>query len=54
MELEMAWVGPQVVWGRVSGNHQGEKNSISQVDGDSGMAAACICTLGGGGGSTKK
>ena len=35
--LEMVWMGPQVEWGRVSGNHQGGANSVSQVDGVSNM-----------------
>ena len=29
--LETTWVGLQVVWDRVSGNHQHGTNSISQV-----------------------
>ena len=31
----MAWVGPQVGWSGISGNHQGVVNGISQVDEDS-------------------
>ena len=32
--------GPVSWWGRISRNHQGEANSVSQVDGDSDMASA--------------
>ena len=39
--LETAWVGPKVVWGRASGNHQGGANSVSQVNGVPDMAPAC-------------
>ena len=39
--LETAWVGLQVGWGGVSGNHQGRANSVSLVVGDSDMAPAC-------------
>ena len=49
--LEIAWVGPQVGWGRVSGNNQGMVNSVSQADGHSDMAPAsqrcvCVCLAG--------
>ena len=40
--LEVAWVGPQVESGGVSGNHQGGANSVSQVDGDSDIAPPAI------------
>ena len=39
--LEIAWVGPQVGWGVVSGNHQGKANGVSQVEEDSDMAPTC-------------
>ena len=35
--LETPWVGLQVGWGRVSENHQGGVNSVSQVHGDPDM-----------------
>ena len=42
--LEIAWVGPQVGWGRVSGNQQSGANSVTQVDGDLDMTPMCqIC-----------
>ena len=39
--LETSWVGLEVGWGRASGNHQGDANNVSQVDGVSDMAPAC-------------
>ena len=39
--LEMAWVGLQVAWVRVPGNHQGGMNSVNQVNEDSDMAPTC-------------
>ena len=39
--LERAWVDQKIEWGRVSGNHQGRVNSISQFDEDSDMVPAC-------------
>ena len=39
--LETAWEGQKFRWGRASGNHQGEANSVSQVDGFSVMVPAC-------------
>ena len=45
--LETAWEGPEVEWGGISGNYWGTGNKVSQVDGDSDMASAClICALG--------
>ena len=38
---ETVWVGLQVGWDWVSGNYQGGENSVSQLDGDSGMVPAC-------------
>ena len=38
--LAIAWVGPQVGQGRVSGNHHSGANSVNQFDGDSDMASA--------------
>ena len=48
-KLEIAWVGPQVGWGRgsVSGIHQGGANCVSQVDGDLDMAHTCWLCRGG-------
>ena len=37
----MAWVGLQVAWGRVPGNHQGGMNSVNPVNEDSDMAPTC-------------
>lgn len=34
----------QVGWSRVSGNHQGEVNTVSKVNGDSVMVPACACS----------
>lgn len=34
-------MGPEVEWGRISGNHLGWENHVSQLDGDLGMAPAC-------------
>ena len=44
--LETLWVGLQVQWGRISGNHQGGTNSDSQVDGDSDMAPLSAVSVG--------
>ena len=45
--LETASVGSQIGWGKVSGKHQGEANSMSWVDGDSDMALGCrFCGVG--------
>lgn len=33
---------------RVSGNHVGGANSVSQIDGDSDLVSSCACMLGGG------
>ena len=42
--LLTVWVGPQFAWDRVSGDLQGETNSVSQVDGVSDRAPTCqIC-----------
>ena len=41
MPLETAWIGLLVGCGRVSGNHQGRANSVSQVDGHSDMVPTC-------------
>ena len=49
--LETAWVGPQIGWSRLSGNHQGGADSVSQADGDSDMVPACqfcVCFVRGG------
>lgn len=42
--LEVAWLGLQIVWGGVLGNHQSEVNVVSQVEEDSDMVSGCICT----------
>lgn len=45
--LEVAWVGPKVGWGGVSGNVQGGTNSVNQNDGgDSDVALTLGCRLG--------
>lgn len=41
-----AWVGPQAGWSGVLGNHQSRVNGVSQVNGDSDMAATFLCMLG--------
>lgn len=40
-------VNLQVVWVRVSGNHQDWAKGVSPFDGNSNVMPACICTLGG-------
>ena len=49
--LKTASVGPQVGWGRISGNHRGGANSVSQDDGDSYVVP---CLLGMWGGDSEK
>lgn len=46
--MEVAWVGLKIEWDRVSRNHQGRMTTVSQVDGDSEIAASCVYTLSGG------
>mgnify|MGYP007046025487 CR=1 FL=1 len=45
MPLEVVWVGQQVGWGRISGNHHGGANGINQVDGAPNIATMCACRL---------
>ena len=51
--LDRAWVGQKIGWGRVSENHFGEANSVSQVDGNLEMMPVWACRGWGGGSSAK-
>lgn len=44
--VEEAWVGPQVGWDKISGNHQYGVNCVSQVDENSDMEPSCMYRLG--------